>query len=118
LCMDAMDMNKCSMLRTAIDPTIKLRGMVPMNTMQHDECYHALDQILWHNNQAGFVIRTIHCNREFRGMMEKVKDDLDVDMNFTNAQDHVQDQSKTIKQSRKGSKPHIITFHRRQSQGS
>jgi hypothetical protein len=31
----------------------------------------------------------IHCNGELCGMMEKVKDDLDVDMNFTNAQDHV-----------------------------
>jgi predicted RNA-binding protein len=60
-----------------------------MNTKQHDEYYHAIDQSLWDYNQAGFVIRTPHCNGEFRGMMEKVEDDLDVNMNFTNAQDHV-----------------------------
>jgi hypothetical protein len=59
-----------------------------MNTKQHVEYYRALDQIPRHYNRAGFVVRTIHCDGEFRGMMEKV-DDLDVDMNFTNAQDHV-----------------------------
>ncbi len=35
------------------------------------------------------MTRTLHCDGEFRDMMEKVKDNLDVDMNFTNAQDHV-----------------------------
>jgi hypothetical protein len=88
LCMDAMYVNECGML-TAIDRTIKFRSLVPMNTKKHVEYYRALNQILRHYNQAGFVIRTLHCDGEFRGMMEKVKDNLDVDMNFTNAQDHV-----------------------------
>jgi hypothetical protein len=88
LCMDAMDVNESGML-TAIDRTIKFRSLVPMNTKQHVEYYRALDQILRYYDRAGFVIRTIHCDGEFRGMMEKVKDDLDVDMNFANAQDHV-----------------------------
>jgi hypothetical protein len=88
LCMDAMYVNECGML-TAIDRTIKFRSLVRMNTKQHIEYYRALDQILRHYNQAGFVIRTIHCDGEFCVMMEKVDDNLDVDMNFTNAQDHV-----------------------------
>jgi hypothetical protein len=72
LCMDAMDVNECGML-TMIDRTIKFRSLVPMNTKQHVKYYRALDQIVWHYNQAGFVIRMIHCNEEFCGMMEKVK---------------------------------------------
>jgi hypothetical protein len=40
-------------------------------------------------NSAGFHIKTIHCNGEFRAMMEKVKDNLGVRMNFTNTLDHV-----------------------------
>jgi hypothetical protein len=88
LCMEAMYVNECGML-TAIDQTIKFRSLVPMNTKQHVEYYRALDQILRHYNQARFEIRTLHCNGELCGMMEKVEDDLDVDMNFTNAQDHV-----------------------------
>jgi hypothetical protein len=72
-----------------------------MNTRQHKEYYRALDQILRHYNQAGFVITQIHCNGEFRSMMDKVKDDLDVNMNFTNAQDHVPEaerDNRTIKE--------------------
>jgi hypothetical protein len=88
LCMDAMDVNECGML-TAIDQTVKFQSLVAMNAKQHNEYYRALSQILRHYNQAGFMIRMIHCNGELCGVMEKVKDDLDVDMNFTNAQDHL-----------------------------
>jgi hypothetical protein len=100
LCMDAMYVNECGML-TAIDRTIKFRSLVPMNTKQHVEYYRALDQILWHYNRAGFVIRMIHCDGEFRGIMEKVEDNLDVNMNFTNAQDRVPEaerNNRTIKE--------------------
>jgi hypothetical protein len=88
LCMDTMYVNEWGML-TAIDRTIKFRSLVPMNTRQHEEYYRALDQILWHYNQAGFVIKEIHCDGEFHSVMERVNDDLDVNMNFTKAQDHV-----------------------------
>jgi hypothetical protein len=59
-----------------------------MDTKKHEEYYHAVDQIFRHYN-SGFVITTIHCDGKYRGMMNKVKDDLDIKMNFTNAQDHV-----------------------------
>jgi hypothetical protein len=88
LCMDTMYVNECGML-TTIDWKSKFRSLVPMNTKQHHEYYCALDQILRYYNRAGFTIRTPHCNGEFRGMMEKVTDDLEVNMNFTIAQDHV-----------------------------
>jgi hypothetical protein len=100
LCMDTMYVNECGML-TAIDRTIKFRSLVPMNTKQHEEYYRALDQILRHYNNSGFVIKTIHCDGEYRGMMDKVKDDLDIQMNFTNAQDHVPEaerNNRTIKE--------------------
>jgi hypothetical protein len=100
LCMDAMYVNECGML-TAIDRTIKFRSLVPMNTMPHVQYYRVLDQILRHYNRAGFVIRRLHCDGEFRGMMEQIEDDLDVKMNFTNAQDHVpeaEQNNQTIKE--------------------
>jgi hypothetical protein len=64
-----------------------------MNTKQHVQYYRAPDQILRHYNRAGFVIRTIHCDGEFCGLMEMVED-------FTNAQDHVpeaEQNNRTIK---------------------
>lgn len=35
------------------------------------------------------MIKTIHCDGECQAMMSKVKDDLKVDMNFVNVQDHM-----------------------------
>jgi hypothetical protein len=52
-------------------------------------------------NSAGFHIKTIHCNGEFRAMMEKVKDNLGVQMNSSNALDHVPEaerNNRTIKE--------------------
>ena len=101
LCMDTMYVNECGML-TAIDRTIKYRSLIPIQTRHHEEYYRALDTILRQYNSAGFVITEIHCDGDYRGMMEKVKDDLgDVKMNFTNAQDHVPEaerNNRTIKE--------------------
>jgi hypothetical protein len=98
--MDTMYVNECGML-TAIDNTIKFRSLVPMDTKQHDEYYRALDKILRHYNNAGFVITHIHCDGEYRAMIEEVMDNLDMVMNFTNAQDHVPEaerNNRTIKE--------------------
>ena len=54
-----------------------------------------------HYNQAGFVIKTIHCDGEYKAMMDQVRDDLDVVMNYTNASDHVPEaerNNRTIKE--------------------
>ena len=47
------------------------------------------------------MITTIHCDGEYRGMMDKVSNNMDVKMNFTNAQDHVPEaerKNRTIKE--------------------
>ena len=72
-----------------------------MNTKQNKEYYRALDAILRHYNQASFVIKTIHCDGEYKAMMDQVRDDLDVVMNYTNASDHVPEaerNNRTIKE--------------------
>ena len=88
LCMDTMFVNDVGML-TAIDRTIRFRSVVPIDSKKYTEYYRALDVILRHYNNAGFVVTTIHCDREYEGMMNDVKDDLGVNMNYTNAGDHV-----------------------------
>jgi hypothetical protein len=80
-----------------------------MDTKEHDESYCALDEILRHYNSAGFVIKTIHCNGECCGMMDKVKNNLDVKMNFMNAKDHVPE----AEQNNRTSKERIrASYHR------
>jgi hypothetical protein len=95
-----MYVNECGFL-TTIDQTIRFRSAIPIENRTHEEYYRVLDIVLRVYNSAVFRIKTIHCDREFRAMMEKVKDDLGVRMNFTNALDHVPEaerNNRTIKE--------------------
>jgi hypothetical protein len=86
LCIDIMYVNECGFM-TMIDQTIQFRSLLPIENRTHEEYYRVLDMVLRLYNSAGFHIQTIHCG-EFRAMMDKVKDDLGVCMNFTKALDH------------------------------
>jgi hypothetical protein len=86
---------------TTIDRTIRFRSAIPIENRAHKEYYRVLDMVLRLYNSAGLHIKTIHCDGEFRAMMEKVKDNLGVRMNFTNALDHVPEaerNNRTIKE--------------------
>jgi hypothetical protein len=100
LCIDIMYVNECGFM-TTIDQTIRFRSAIPIENHTHEEYYRVLDMVLRMYNRAGFRIKTIHCDGEFRAMMEKVKGDLGVRMNFTNALDHVPEaerNNRTIKE--------------------
>jgi hypothetical protein len=100
LCIDIMYVNECGFM-TTIDQTIRFRSAIPIENRTHKEYYRVLDMVLRVYNSAGFHIKTIHCDGEFRGMMEKVKDNLGVRMNFTNALEHVPEaerNNRTIKE--------------------
>jgi hypothetical protein len=88
LCINIMYVNKCGFM-TTIDQMIQFRSVLPIENRTHEEYYHVLDMVLRLYNSTGFHIKTIHCDGEFRAMMDKVKDDLGVCMNFTNALDHI-----------------------------
>jgi hypothetical protein len=74
---------------TTIDQTIQFRSALPIENHTHEEYYCVLDMVLRLYNSAGFHIKTIHCNSKLLAMMDKVKDNLGVCMNFTNPLDHV-----------------------------
>jgi hypothetical protein len=100
LCIDIMYVNECGFM-TTIDQTIRFRSALPIENRTHEEYYRVLDMVLPLYNSAGFHIKTIHCDGEFCAMMDKVKDDLGVRMNFTNALDHVPEakrNNRTIKE--------------------
>ena len=62
--------------------------------------YKALDKILRIYNSRGFWVDTINCDNGFRVMMDDVKDELDCNMCYTNAQDHepgAEQNNRTIK---------------------
>ena len=59
-----------------------------MDNTAHDECCETLDNAFRVHNQAGFGIKTMQCDGECRGVMDKASDGLDVKMNCANAQEH------------------------------
>ena len=80
---------------TAIDRLIRFRSVVPIDTKTQSDYYKALDVIFRQYNKGGFVIKTIYCNGEYRAMMNKVSDDVDIVMNYTNASNHVPEVERT-----------------------
>ena len=81
----------------AIDKQIRYRSIIHVKDQDTSEFFKCLDQILRLYNSAGFTITTIHADNEFKPLMERVKDDLNVDMNYANPGDTISEGSiKTI----------------------
>ena len=100
LCMDIMYVWGIPML-TAVDKTIRYRSIEPLEDRTTKALYSSLDEILRVYNKAGHTITSIHCDREFRRMMNPVSDELGVEMNYTNTDDHVPEaerNNRTIKE--------------------
>ena len=73
---------------TGIDRPIRYRSTVPLSSRTKDELYRALDVLLRFYNKAGCRIKGIQCDGEFKPLMERVEDDLEVSMNYTSAGEH------------------------------
>ena len=86
--MDIMYVNGMPML-TGIDRSIRFRCLVPLDNRTAPELYKRLDVILRHYNDGGYNIRSIHCDQEFKPIMDEVKDELDIKMNYAVTDEHV-----------------------------
>ena len=86
-CMDLMFVNGKPTL-TGIDRSVKYRSSVPLDSRTTPVLYSAVDKILRFYNGASFRIKQINCDQEFKPLMDPIKDEMEVDMNYANAQDH------------------------------
>ena len=87
LCMDTMEFNKVYFL-TFIDTTIRYRKVVGVANKKSNSYYEAIDMTLRLYNSAGFTITKITCDNEYRSLVNSIKDDLNVDVEYVNAQEH------------------------------
>ncbi len=87
-CMDILYVNGMPML-TGIDRSIRYRSLVPLENRTADELYLGLDKVLRRYNDAEHRINSIFCDQEFKPLMDPVKDELGVDMNYTTTDEHV-----------------------------
>ena len=100
LCIDIMYVNGIAFL-TSIDKTIRYRAVIPLENRLKTQLYKAIDKITRLYNGAGISITVIHIDGEFKNLMDEVKDEMNITMNYTNAQDHVPEaerNNRTIKE--------------------
>ena len=95
LCIDNMFVQGQVFL-TAIDSTIKYRSATHLHNQSTPELYAGLDRILRVYNKAGYRIGSIHCDREFRPLLEKVCDDMDISIHCPPAGAHVPEAERNI----------------------
>ena len=72
----------------SIGKPIYYRDAQVIENKQKGTFYKALDQTLRQYNRAGYNIRTISCDKEFKSLMEEVQDELGIDIDYTNPGDH------------------------------
>ena len=88
LFIDVMYVNQVIML-TSVDKPIVFRGVVPIPNRSHEVLFDALAKIRAKYHRADFVVHVIRCDGEFRPMMTKVEEKMQVIMNYANPGDHV-----------------------------
>ena len=72
---------------TGIDETVHARHCLPLSSRTKNEFYKAINVIMRKYNSAGFTIKRINCDQEFQPIMDLIKDDMDIEMNYAPAQD-------------------------------
>jgi len=88
LCLDIMFVSGMPML-TGIDRSIRFRSLIALDSRSESSICQGIDSIvrLYHN--AGFGIKYINCDQEFRPMMETIANEHNITMNYATAGEHV-----------------------------
>ena len=100
LSIDMMFIHKIPFL-TSISKNIMYRTAQPLEDKSPTAYRSALDTIFRIYNHSGFKITTIKADQEFKPILNDIKDDLDITMNFASAQEHVPEaerNNRTIKE--------------------
>jgi hypothetical protein len=88
LCIDIMFINGMPML-TSIDRSIRFRALIALDNRSGTAIFEGLDSIYRIYKKSGFTIKWIHCDQEFRPLMDNVSNKLDIKMNYATASEHV-----------------------------
>jgi hypothetical protein len=69
-----------------------------MGTKKTSNSYRsALDNVFCLYNMAGFTIKSLHCDNEYRPLMKELEDIYEVKVNYSNAQEHVPEVERSIR---------------------
>lgn len=88
LCADGMKVNGLPFL-TTVSRNLMYRTAQWISSQTLDVYKQAFGQVIAIYNRGGFKIRCIHVDNEFRPLMDSLNMQYNVEMNFTNPQEHV-----------------------------
>ena len=91
-----------------IDTTIRHRFCVPLKNRKNTELFRALDIAIRPYNKAGYTIKEIHCDQEFKHMMDQVSDEMDVETNHTSTGEHANVGERNIRTTKERIR---VSFH-------
>jgi hypothetical protein len=96
LCMDTMQINGLYFLTTVSRNIVyRTTEWVPNKTTKAYRS--ALDNVFHVYNMAGFKIKSIHCDNEYRSLMQELESSCEVKMNYASAQEHVPEIERSIR---------------------
>jgi hypothetical protein len=108
LCIDVMHVNGNPFL-TTISRNIMYRTAQFLKSQTTETYKESLNAIIRLYNKGGFRVSTIHADNAFRPLIQDLQDDFDIDMKFSNPNEHVPEaerNNRTIKERVRA------TFHR------
>ena len=88
LCIDTMFVNEIPFLAT-VSRRLQYRTITPLQNQSMAVYRSALDQVLRAYNARGFRITTIYCDNKYKALFEPIRDELDIEMNYASAHEHV-----------------------------
>jgi hypothetical protein len=96
LCMDIMFIDQVPMLVT-VSKYIKYITVRYIKNRSDSVILEALGFVFTTYNAAGFVIKEIHCDREFESIQQDIERDFEVVVNLASAQEHQPDVERTLR---------------------
>ena len=97
----------------SIDGRIKFRTTVFLKDKKAPQLYEAIDRVLRAYNGAGYRISEIRCDSEFKPLMDPVKDEMGITMDYAPQMIMSRWQKETIVSLESGFAQHIIVSHTR-----
>ena len=88
ICVDIMLINQQALF-TTVDKYIRFWWFVPLANITKEECYRDLYVIIRYNNKPGFTFKRIECDGEFKSNMDEVRNDMGMETNYYNPDNHV-----------------------------
>ena len=61
-----------------INKDVSFWGLDPLDSILEEECYRAMDVLMWHFKKASFYVTHIEYDVEFKSIMDEVCNDMGI----------------------------------------